>query len=172
MIITGANLKELMEQYNVVPSNCYDKFSFTLHLCRTIRKYDFKEEVLTYGEAIDENRIKTERIVDNYIIYPGQAILACSSEVINMPKGYMGFLQTKGSLARLFITVHCCDGQIEPGFKGCVTFEICNIGSSPVKLLPDAEIAQLFIASCSSDKEEYCGRYNNSDVPTYSKSQK
>ena len=110
-----------------------------------------------------------EEISHEYILKPGQAILACSNESVKIPAGYIGFLQTKGSLARLFITVHCCDGQIEPGFEGRVTFELCNIGNLNVKLLPNSPVAQLYIFKTSSDKSKYNGKYNNSDKPTYSK---
>ena len=169
MVITGVNLRELIEQYDVVALSCFDKFSLTLHLNSDITKYNMPEcHVVTYGEEIKNAHITRETISSEYILNPGQAILACSCERIKMPAGYMGFLQTKGSLARLFVTVHCCDGQIEPGFEGRVTFEICNIGQMRVRLLPESPIAQLFILKTSSDKDLYDGKYNNSDEPTYS----
>lgn len=170
MVITEVNLQKLVEQYGVVPLSSIDQFSVTLHLGSTIRLYKPQStEILTYGEEINENNICTFEIQNEYILHPGQSILACSNEDVRMPKGYMGFLQTKGSLARLFITVHCCDGQIEPGFSGRVTFEMCNIGQLNVRLLPNSPVAQMFIMKCSSDKESYKGKYNNSDKPTYSK---
>ena len=170
MIITGVNLKELMEQYQIAPIDSYDTFSITLCLNKYIRKYNFSEnQIITYGEKIENQMIIDEEISHEYILKPGQAILACSSESLKIPSGYIGFLQTKGSLARLFITVHCCDGQIEPGFEGHVTFEICNIGNLNVRLLPNCPVAQLFIFKTSSDRNKYNGKYNNSDKPTYSK---
>ena len=169
MVITGVNLRELIEQYDVVPLCCFDMFSLTLHLNSNITKYNMPaDHVVTYGEEIKNAHITRETISSEYILNPGQAILASSCERVKMPAGYMGFLQTKGSLARLFVTVHCCDGQIEPGFEGRVTFEICNIGQMRVRLLPESPIAQLFILKTSSDKDLYDGKYNNSDKPTYS----
>lgn len=127
---------------------------------------------MTYGENIDRKNISTVEIVNEYILKSGHSILACSSENIFMPRGYIGFLQTKGSLARLFVTAHCCDGQIEPGFSGRVTFEICNMGHLDIRLLPNVPVAQLFIFKCSSDRETYNGQYNNSEFPTYSNPKK
>lgn len=170
MVITEVNLKELMEQYQIAPIGCYDTFSITLHLSRFISKYCCSgNNVITYGQKVNDDELIDEEITDEYILKPGQAILACSNERIKMPEGYIGFLQTKGSLARLFITAHCCDGQIEPGFEGCVTFELCNMGNLNVKLLPNSPIAQLFVFKTSSNNEKYNGKYSNSDKPTYSK---
>ena len=159
-----------MEQYQMAPIGSYDTFSITLSLNSYIRKYNYSEgQVITYGGKIEDQMMIDEEISHEYILKPGQAILACSNESVKIPAGYIGFLQTKGSLARLFITVHCCDGQIEPGFEGRVTFELCNIGNLNVKLLPNSPVAQLFIFKTSSDKSKYNGKYNNSDKPTYSK---
>lgn len=168
MVITEINLKELVEQYNIVPSPSIDQFSITLHLDHTIKQYNYQlEHIVTYGEKIGRESILTTEIASEYILKSGQSILACSSENVIMPQGYIGFLQTKGSLARLFVTIHCCDGQIEPGFSGRVTFEICNMGNMNVRLLPNAPVAQLFIFKCSSNKEAYNGQYNKSQSPTY-----
>lgn len=173
MVVTEVNLEELVEQYNIVPMSSVDQFSITLHLSRVIRLYNHqKEHIVTYGEQLSNDNISTVEITNEYILQSGQSILACSSEEVNIPKGYIGFLQTKGSLARLFITVHCCDGQIEPGFSGHITFEICNIGHLNVRFLPNVPVAQLFIFKCSSDNEEYKGQYNKSDKPTYSNPKK
>ena len=107
-------------------------------------------------------------LTDALVLSPRQAVLACSKEFVKMPKGYMGLLQTKGSLARLFISVHCSDGQVEPGFEGRVTFEICNMGNATVKILNGAPIAQMFIFKTSSNKVAYNGKYCHSQKPTIS----
>lgn len=173
MVITGMNLKELVEQYNIVPSTSIDQFSITLHLNSTIKQYNYQfDHTVTYGEKIDDENISTIEITNEYILKSGQSILACSNENVNIPQGYIGFLQTKGSLARLFVTTHCCDGQIEPGFSGRVTFEICNMGHLKIRLMPNIPVAQLFIFKCSSDLEAYNGQYNKSQSPTFSNPKK
>ena len=173
MVITEVNLKELVEQYNIVPESSVDQFSVTLHLSRVIRQYNYpRDAVVTYGDKIGADNISTVEIANEYLLRPNQSILACSSECVNIPKGYIGFLQTKGSLARLFVTAHCCDGQIEPGFSGHITFEICNMGNLNIRLLPDVPVAQLFLFKCSSDKDVYEGQYNKSNTPTFSNPKK
>lgn len=169
MIIVSENLKALVEQKHLAPLNAVDNFSISLTLNSAIVRLDDKDKTpIVYGSKLPDCRLQKDEIKDDYILCPGQAILACSEEFIKMPKGYMGFLQTKGSLARLFLSVHCSDGQIEPGFEGRITFEICNMGNVAVKLHTGDPVAQLFIFQVSSNKESYNGKYNNSMVPTIS----
>lgn len=157
-----------MEQYRIAPLQCFDTFSISLHLGRIIRRYEAVESPVTYGTPVNEAYVESVEIDNEYILRSGQAILGCSEERINMPLGYIGFIQTKGSLARLFISVHCSDGQIEPGYTGKITFEICNMGPLNVRLPLRCKVAQLFIFQTSGDKEAYDGRYQGATQPTFS----
>jgi dCTP deaminase len=79
----------------------------------------------------------------------------------------MGFIQTKGSLARHFVQVHCSDGQIAPGYHGRITFEVCNLGPLAVRLKEKAQVAQLFLVKMSTrEVQPYSGRYRGADRPT------
>lgn len=86
-----------------------------------------------------------------------------------MPLGYFGLLQTKGSLARLLVTIHCCDSQIDPGFEGKITFEIINLSNYTIKILPGKFIGALYLIKTSSEGISYNGKYNNSLIPTIQK---
>jgi deoxycytidine triphosphate deaminase len=84
-----------------------------------------------------------------------------------MPKGYMGLIQTKGSLARLFVMVQCSDAQVDPGYEGHLTFEICNLGDFVVNIKRGSKVAQLFLLKCSTrDIDGYNGRYQGATGPT------
>lgn len=168
MIITGKNLKSLIKQYDMISEQAYDQFSLSLTLDSQILKFKKNLPYITYGQEIPDEYMDNISLQDGYILEPGEAILACSFENIKMPIGYLGLLQTKGSLARLFVTIHCCDGQIESGYNGKVTFEICNMGTVSVKLNTGQKIAQMFIFKTSCDDEIYNGKYNKADMPTVS----
>lgn len=169
MIVVSENLKGLIEQTSLVPLTALDEFSITLTLSKDIVRLDVPNgQEVVYGTTVPKECIKEEMLTDALVLSPRQAVLACSKEFVKMPKGYMGLLQTKGSLARLFISVHCSDGQVEPGFEGRVTFEICNMGNATVKILNGAPIAQMFIFKTSSNKVAYNGKYCRSQKPTIS----
>ena len=169
MIVVSENLKGLIEQTSLVPLTALDEFSITLTLSKDIVRLDVPNgQEVVYGTTVPKECIKEEMLTDALVLSPRQAVLACSKEFVKMPKGYMGLLQTKGSLARLFISVHCSDGQVEPGFEGRVTFEICNMGNATVKILNGAPIAQMFNFKTSSNKVAYNGKYCHSQKPTIS----
>ena len=172
MLIVGDNLQSLAKQCQVVDDDrAFDHTSLTLRFGRTVTRIEPPDgEVFTYGSTVPEEWIRREDVADSgYVMQPKTCILACSHEKVRMPLGYLGMIQTKGSLARCFLTVHCCDGQVEPGFTGRLTFEICNIGPIPVKLIPRQKIAQLFVFRTSTrNVRAYGGRYQNADGPTVS----
>ncbi len=172
MLVVGDNLKSLIKQYSIIenPDSGFDETSISLTLDTKIIKIipPQEENVITYGEKIPDEWIieKKIKLDEGLTLEPHEAILGCSNEQVNMPLGYFGFLQTKGSLARLFISIHCCDSQIEPGFCGKITYEICNNSNLRIKLLPRQKVADLFIFKTTTRNRPYNGRYNKADKPT------
>ena len=171
MIIVGENLKALIEQHGIIDyPAAFDHASLTLRLNASVKLIVPPETArpVEYGEEIPNAWIKDDTIRDPGItLKPGGCLLGCSQEKVKIPLGYIGFIQTKGSLARLFVQVHCCDGQIDPGYEGRVTFEICNLGPLSVRLKEKAQVAQLFLASTSTREiQGYSGRYQGADKPT------
>ncbi|SRR5579884_3111402 len=171
MLIVGDNLKYLVEQHQIVTdARCFDNNSLTLTLDRkiiSIQPDDINNEIV-YGHKIPPTWIIEDFIKDEGIVLPPQsAILGCSHEHIKMPIGYFGFVQTKGSLARLFMLINCCDGQIDAGYAGKVTFEICNLSTLSVRIHSHQPVAQLFIFKTSSRLvKPYNGRYQGAIGPT------
>ena len=91
MIITGENLKDLIHQHEIANENTYDIFSLTLTMDQLVKRYNVpKGEYISYGSPIQNDYIETILLKDGYILHPGDAILACSAEIINMPAGYIG----------------------------------------------------------------------------------
>ncbi|WP_041258106.1 dCTP deaminase [Fibrella aestuarina] len=173
MIIVGDNLKSLITQHNIVDdlASGFDNTSIGLTLDSLIIKIIPNDEsvILTYGTEIPEEWIQEQviNINDGVVLEPKQSVLACSYETVKIPIGYFGLLQTKGSLARLFVSLHCNDSQIEPGFKGKITFEICNLSNMRIRLLPRQKVGDLFIIKASTKHvNSYNGRYQNATKPT------
>lgn len=76
-------------------------------------------------------------------------------------------IQTKGSLARLFVFIQCSDSQVDSGFKGRVTFELFNASEFKISIQAEQKVANLYILPVS-DKNVglYKGKYNNAEEPT------
>ena len=168
MLVVGDNLQELCRQHGLVDNeNAFDVTSIKLTLHATATKFK-TEALIDYGKPLKPDWYDEFEIPDEGIeINKKNAYLCCSEEKISIPSGYFGFVQTKGSLARLFVSVTCNDGQIDPGYSGRITFEIVNLGHLRIRLPPKSEIAQLFIFRTSTNNvPPYAGRYQNADKPT------
>lgn len=161
-----------MRQKNIVESRgstCFDDNSITLSLDREIIQIKAPHgTVLHYGQEIPDAFLERTKLSEGpLLIRPRSAVLGCSSERLNFPMGYFGLLQTKGSLARLFVSVNCADGQIEGGFVGKITFEIVNHSEYTIAIEPLQAVAQLFVFKTSSRyASPYNGRYQNANCPT------
>lgn len=171
MFIVGINLKELVEKYNVVEDvRDVEETCIELGLYSIVKKLCNTKDIdtLKYGEKIPEQCIMRENISENGLkIKPGETILACSSQYIFVPQGYMGMIQTKGSLARLFVFAQCSDLQIDSGFRGRVTFELYNASNFNILLQENQKVANLYLMPVSDKNVKmYEGKYNNADEPT------
>lgn len=174
MVIVGEDLRALILQRGLVDyQESFDETSLALTLCGEIVELRPPQgTIIDYGSTYPtEWTVKHELGPEGFVLQPRTAVLGASCERIKMPMGYVGFLQTKGSLARLFVTVHCCDAQIDPGFHGNATFELCNLGTAPVRLFARQQVAQLFVHQTSTARgEQYHGRYQHATGPTMSRS--
>ena len=103
------------------------------------------------------------------MIQPKETLLASSVEEIKMPIGYAGFLQTKGSLARLMVSLHFSDGQVDPGFCGHITFELFNASENKIAIPINAAIGNLYILKVDGNVDPYNGKYFGSNLPTIQK---
>lgn len=174
LLIVGENLRVLVEQHHIVSDkNCFDNNSLALSLGRRAVFMERSDQVseITYGQRLPDSCIRMSEISDRGIVIPAKGgFLGCSLEKVDMPLGYFGLLTTKGSFARLLAAVNCCDGQVEAGFRGNVTFEIVNLSTLDIRLLPGQKIAQLFVFKTSTKEvPPYNGRYQSADGPTIQK---
>ncbi|WP_197714110.1 dCTP deaminase domain-containing protein [Ferriphaselus amnicola] len=101
-----------------------------------------------------------EEIQQNLTLKPGQQVISCSKHKYKIPLDYFGLVQTKGTLARLFVSATCNDGQVEPGFDGYVTLEIINNSPWEIDIPVGSDVAQLYLVKCASPASKaYHGRY-------------
>ena len=87
---------------------------------------------------------------EEFILHPGEFVLASTYEVITLPDDVAGRLEGKSSLGRLGLLTHSTAGFIDPGFSGHITLELSNVANLPVKLYPGMKIGQLCLFRLSS----------------------
>lgn len=87
---------------------------------------------------------------DYLILHPKTLVLASTLEYISMPNDLVGTLEGRSSWARhgLIIATACA---IDPGFKGCITLELSNLGNLPLYLYPGIRLAKLILSTAMSE---------------------
>lgn len=170
MLIVGENLRGLIIQEKICDEQCFDNTCISLSLGPQVVRLvpNDNYSILDYGDDIPNECITHENVGESGLILPPrQSIIASSFENISIPMGYFGLLQTKGSLARMMVSLHFSDGQIDPGFVGKVTFEIMNASDFSIRIRKRQAVGNLYIFKTSTNEmPPYHGRYQNANGPT------
>lgn len=98
------------------------------------------------------NPIPTQKIAKQYFVpfgnefmlHPNRFVLASTLEWIRLPSNYAALVFGKSTLARRGLIIETAAG-VHPGFSGCLTLEIANVGEIPISLVAGMMIGQLFV---------------------------
>lgn len=112
----------------------------------------------THIETASAEDDKTQRLSKQYyvpfgiefILHPGRFVLAVTLEWLRLPTSYTAFVVGKSSLGRRGIIIETAAG-VHPGFCGCLTLEVANVGELPVVLRAGMNICQLFFHTMDGD---------------------
>ncbi|MFW5415610.1 dCTP deaminase [Nocardiopsis sp. CNT-189] len=126
-------------------------------------------------EQPDLTRLVEVGADSEFILHPGEFVLASTYEVVTLPEDIASRLEGKSSLGRLGLLTHSTAGFIDPGFSGHVTLELSNVATLPMKLYPGMKIGQLCMFRLASPAEHpygsdrYGSRYQGQRGPTPSR---
>ena len=81
---------------------------------------------------------------DNYYLHPRSFVLAVTLEWLRLPNDLGAFVIGKSSWGRRGLIIATATG-VHPGFNGCLTLELSNIGEIPIQITPGLAICQLFL---------------------------
>ena len=70
-----------------------------------------------------------------YILQPRTFVLGITLEWIRLPSKIAGYVIGKSSLGRRGLIIATATG-VHPGFTGCLTLEISNVGEVPIAIKP------------------------------------
>lgn len=87
-----------------------------------------------------------------YYLHPQSFVLSVTLEWIRLPKDIAAYVIGKSSWGRRGLIIATATG-VHPGFKGCLTLELSNVGELPVAIKPGMEICQLFLHTVKTDTE-------------------
>ena len=103
-----------------------------------------------------------------FVLHPQTMVLGSTFEFVSLPNDITATIEGRSSWARAGLIIATAS-YIDPGFKGCITLEIANISSIPIKLYPGTRIAQLIFNLVSSKSKYEFKKYNIPIGPEISK---
>jgi dCTP deaminase len=126
--------------------------SVTLRLGRwfiTLRQssHPYFDVMASKNEALSEARSAKRYFVpfgQEFVLHPGRFVLASTLEWLSFPASLGGYVGGKSTWARRGLIIETAAG-IHPGFNGCLTLELANVGEVPIKIRPGMKIAQVFV---------------------------
>lgn len=95
------------------------------------------------SESLMEERYEVP-IGESFFLHPGQFLLGATFEFVRLPPSFGGQVLGRSSWGRLGLIVATAV-TVQPGYGGCLTLEIQNLGSVPIRLFPGLRVAQLML---------------------------
>lgn len=77
-----------------------------------------------------------------YVLHPRQFVLGSTMEYLSLPNDLLGLVLGRSSWGRIGLVIVTAN-KVDPGFKGCITLELSNLGNVPILLYPGMRIGQL-----------------------------
>lgn len=126
---------------------------FFREFVRTERAY------VTPAEDADNTVLREiEAFRHDFFLQPGEFALGQSFEYIALPNDVLCFLNGRSSLGRRGLVVHATANVVDPGWRGHLVFELANLGTMPIQLVPLMRIAKLVFLKTAA-VEPYQGAY-------------
>lgn len=88
----------------------------------------------------------------DFILHPHNFVLAVTLEWIRMPLHMSAYITGRSSWGRHGLIIETAPG-VHPGFAGCLTLEMANVGDVPIKIRPGTRICQLFFHDTTPHRE-------------------
>lgn len=101
---------------------------------------------LEVGQDLSEAELSETHYVpfgEKYLLHPQSFVLGITLEWLRLPKDLCAYVIGKSSWGRRGLIIATATG-VHPGFPGCLTLELTNVGEIPIKLRPGIEICQIF----------------------------
>jgi deoxycytidine triphosphate deaminase len=194
MVIVDKDIKELLNKKELVinvgeenppfnPEEQIGPSSIDLRLGRVFRKYTSRTDIIDLTQIMadlteqetnlteEETDVFELALDEEYVIQPGETLLALTVETITVPAYISGFIAVRSSVARSGLSV-VEQPLIHPGYSGAVALQLKNNNINlPIKIKPLLFVCQvMFTKTTNSAEKPYDGQFLfESRVPLTSK---
>ena len=125
---------------------------------RFIRSRRAKATQINFPD-LDKQKIRSfqESIVvpfgEHYILHPRSFVLGCTFEFIALPRDICGFVLSRSSYGRAGLLIATAT-FVHPGWRGCLTLELENLGEIPLILQPLSAVGQIVLLRATELPEQ------------------
>jgi deoxycytidine triphosphate deaminase len=124
-------------------------------------------------EATAEDALSLQRRTEipfgeKFVLHPDQLALASSLEYICLPRDLAASVVTRSTFGRAGL-LGATAVYVHPGFRGCLTLELLNLGEVPIQLQPGMRIAQLVFFRQGGSRGPRTGKYCMVTEPEFPK---
>ena len=103
---------------------------------------------LTEGRIHAFQRASVTPFGDWFTLHPGSFALGCTFEFVSLPSDLCGFVLSRSRYGRLGLLIATAT-FVHPGWRGCLTLELENLGEVPIILRPLSTVGQLVLLHAS-----------------------
>lgn len=108
---------------------------------------------------------KTKAEDENYFIFmPGKYYLIKTMEKIDLPTSLSGIIFPRTTLFRSGLALY--NGVVQPGYSGELTFGLCNMGQSNIKVSFGARVVHITFHEVLGEGNQYKGQWQGGRVST------
>lgn len=163
MILSDRDIKRALGEKHIIITPYPDfttqlgSCSVDLRLGNVFRVFEHsKNSYIDPSKKDYSNDITCEVVIkkgENFIMQPGDFVLAVTLEKVTLPDYLMGRLEGRSSLGRLGIVVHSTASVFDPGWNGKCVLELGNLGRIAVALTPGMRICAMTFEELKSPSE-------------------
>ena len=163
MILSDKDIKKALRSGRIEISPSPDlqtqlgSCSIDLRLGNNFRVFEHSSNAYIDPSKKDYTREITREVVvksgENFVMQPGDFVLAITLEKVTIPSDLMGRLEGRSSLGRLGIVVHSTASIFDPGWNGNCVLELGNLGRMAVSLTVGMRICAMTFEELSSPAE-------------------
>lgn len=163
MVLSDKDIKQAIKDKRIVVTPALDykiqlgSCSIDLRLGNVFRVFEHSRKPYIDPAKKDYSNEITSPITlkdgEQFIMQPGDFVLAVTLEKVSIPTDLMGRLEGRSSLGRLGIVVHSTASIFDPGWDGKCVLELGNLGRMAVALTVGMRICAMTFEELSSEAD-------------------
>ena len=164
MILSDREIKKRIKLRQIViePTNLLDiqPASVDILLDQRILTFDYANIPYIDTRHLAELNITSawvQKDDEPFMLHPGEFVLGCTLEHIQIPNDLVARIEGKSSLGRIGLLIHSTAGYVDPGWTGRLTLELSNLSRLPMALYPGMKIGQISFIQMTSPAERPYG---------------